>query len=201
MGWFFQDRYKATRLTDEASLLACAAYVDLNPIRAAMAETVEQSDHTSAQRRIETITGETESPSGSAQQPDVEPASRPDSFLSPLCIDEQNDPIGACPNAAGTRCSDKGFLGMSLEDYLKLLDWTARQVTPGKRGVTPEGVPPILQRLGLDRASWCELVSDFGKLFCCVAKKPECVDAMRSHRTHRRYHLKCRGRELLSSLE
>jgi hypothetical protein len=26
-GKFFQDRYGATRLTDEASLLACAAYV------------------------------------------------------------------------------------------------------------------------------------------------------------------------------
>ncbi len=89
----------------------------------------------------------------------------------------------------------RGLLGMSVEDYLQLLDGTARQVTPGKRGVTPEGVPPILQRLGLDRASWCELVSDFGKLFCCVAGKPECVDAMRSHRTHRRYHLKRHGRE------
>ncbi|TWT66660.1 transposase [Allorhodopirellula solitaria] len=39
-GRFFQDRYHATRLADEASLLACAAYVDLNPIWAAMAETL-----------------------------------------------------------------------------------------------------------------------------------------------------------------
>ena len=54
-GRFFQDRYKATRLVDEAGLLACAAYVDLNPIRAAMCETLEQSDHTSVQRRIEAL--------------------------------------------------------------------------------------------------------------------------------------------------
>ena len=47
-GRFFQDRYRAVRLIDEASLLACAAYVDLNPIRAAMAETLETSDHTSS---------------------------------------------------------------------------------------------------------------------------------------------------------
>ena len=51
-GRFFQDRYRATRLVDEASLLACAAYVDLNPIRAAMCQTLESSDHTSVQRRI-----------------------------------------------------------------------------------------------------------------------------------------------------
>jgi hypothetical protein len=35
--------------------LACAAYVDLNPIRAAMAETLEQSDFTSIQRRIQAL--------------------------------------------------------------------------------------------------------------------------------------------------
>lgn len=32
---FFQDRYKGTKLTDEASVLACAAYVGQNPVRAA----------------------------------------------------------------------------------------------------------------------------------------------------------------------
>ena len=41
-----------------ASLLACAAYVDLNPIRAAIAETLEASDHTSLQRRIESLRDE-----------------------------------------------------------------------------------------------------------------------------------------------
>jgi hypothetical protein len=35
--------------------LACAAYVDLNPIRAAMGETLEQSDFTSIQRRIQAL--------------------------------------------------------------------------------------------------------------------------------------------------
>jgi hypothetical protein len=54
-GRFFQDRFRATRLSDEASLLACAAYVDLNPIRVVMCETLEESDFTSVQRRIESL--------------------------------------------------------------------------------------------------------------------------------------------------
>ncbi len=40
-GSFWEGRYKATRILDEASLLACCMYVDLNPIRAAMAENLE----------------------------------------------------------------------------------------------------------------------------------------------------------------
>jgi hypothetical protein len=55
IGRFWQSRFRAVRLLDEAALVACAAYVDLNPIRAALAETLEQSDFTSVQRRIQAL--------------------------------------------------------------------------------------------------------------------------------------------------
>ena len=35
LGKFWQARYRAVRLPDKTAILACAAYVDLNPIRAA----------------------------------------------------------------------------------------------------------------------------------------------------------------------
>jgi hypothetical protein len=192
-GKFFQDRYGATRLIDEASLLACAAYVDLNPIRAAMAMTLESSDHTSVQTRIEAMTTHETDQNGSEQDPPG------DAFLSPLTINEQTDPIGPAPSQNGKRCSDKGVLAMPIEKYLALLDWTARQSVPGKRGCTPGELPPVLKRLGLGSKTWCELVSDFGKLFCHVAGRPEHVDTIRSHRTHRRYYLRRRARELFAA--
>jgi hypothetical protein len=55
VGKFWQARYKAVRLLDEASLVACSAYVDLNPIRAAIAESLETSAYTSIQQRIEQL--------------------------------------------------------------------------------------------------------------------------------------------------
>ena len=94
--------------------------------------------------------------------------------------------------------SDRFLSPLSIEDYLDLLDWTVRQVVPGKRGSTPNTLPPVLARLGLDAACWCELVSDFGRLFCSVAGRPECVDSMRCHRTQLRYHLRRRARVSLA---
>ena len=95
--------------------MACAAYVDLNPIRASIAETLEESDFTSVRRRIESLqqeiaitqTAAVHEPAASTIEP-IETANEPvpdmaagaserpiaDRFLSPLTIDERFDPIG-----------------------------------------------------------------------------------------------------------
>ena len=191
-GRFWQDRYRAIRLIDEESLVACAAYVELNPIRAAIAATLEESDYTSVKRRIET---ERHVARGEA----CSPPSQRDAFLSRVELNEAEGPIGPQPSQSGHRCSEKGFLPMTTRQYLELLDWTARKAVPGKRGSTPRDTPPVLKRLGLEESRWCELIRSFEETFCHVAGRTDRVSVLRSHLTGRRFRMRPSASALLPS--
>ncbi|MBS0262070.1 MAG: hypothetical protein JSS02_08930 [Planctomycetes bacterium] len=97
--------------------------------------------------------------------------------------------LGPVLSKTGTRCSDKGFLPMSLGDYLQLMDWTGRQLAQGKKGRIPDpmfgaGLPTspesILERLQLDHQGSCDLVAHFGRRFFVIAGAPPTIDGTTS---------------------
>jgi hypothetical protein len=197
-GRFWEARYKSVRLIDEETILACSAYVDLNPIRAGLAPTLEASDHTSVQRRIQSLNDVDSGVKATSAQASKPTPTRRDACLSPVEIDELRDELGARRSNDAQRCSDKGFLSMSVAAYVELLDWTARQVVPGKSGSTPESTPAIFERLKIKPAVWKQLVTQFGVMFSAVAGQPHRVDEHRGTRGQS-YYLRATTRHLLAS--
>ncbi len=185
-GRFWEGRYKLQVLLDEASLLACAAYVDLNPVRAAIAETPEQSEFTGAKDRLDDLAERGDRTRPSTHEWERSRRRHKSGWMSPIEINEKDDPVGACVDAGGRRASSKGFLGVSLLRYLELLDWTGRQLAKDKVGSIPSHLAPILSRIGLDANAWCDVVNKFGRVFKRAAGTPESL-AQEAIRTGQRW--------------
>ncbi|HEY0981525.1 transposase [Schlesneria sp.] len=217
IGRFWQSRFRAVRLLDEAALVACAAYVDLNPIRATMADQLETSDYTSVQRRIQAQQNQSElrntvSPSDRSSteskpsrrsfkktnDPKTKQLSTADRFLAPLPLDERNGKTGPVASRTGDRCSDKGFLPMTQENYLRLLRWTAKQLPRERRSRTSPELKEVFSKLDLNANAWLSLVRKFGKLFYNVAGRPQTIELTRSRIGQHRHYIRKETREVFS---
>ena len=128
-GRFWESRYKCQALLDEKAVLQCMAYVDLNPVRAAMAETPEESDYTSIQQRSESVMSTSED------------------NLKPTLL-----PMVAANTAEAE--DDDTVCRFRLMDYLELVDSTGRAVRDDKRGAISAHAAGVLDRLGIDEKAW-----------------------------------------------
>jgi len=143
-GRFWEGRFKSQALLDESAVIACMAYVDLNPIRAGMAETPEESQYTSIRERLLAFAQRKRG------RPRKTQAIQPETLAS-LSERESLDNDHAIP--------------FDLEDYLQVVDITGRIIRSDKRGAIPAELAPILRRLGVDESHWVDNVKHFGRRF------------------------------------
>ena len=129
-GHFWEERFKSQALIDEGALLACMAYVDLNPIRAKMADTLENSDFTSIQERL---------------RAHHQNQTTPTTLMEFQPKETKADAL-------------KAYLPFAITDYLLLIDWTGRQFREDKPGYIPENVPHLVQEVGLNPNNWLKTV-------------------------------------------
>ena len=175
-------------MLDEASILVCAAYVDLNPIRAALADRPENSDFTGAKDRLDDLKQRTgtkrENLQKSTRQWKRARAQSKSGWMAPTEINERSDPTGCDADDSGRRASKKRFLAMPMAQCLELLDWTGRQIRSGSRGSIPKHLAPILSRIGLDSVFY--VVKKFGKIFKRAAGSQQSMtdEAKRRRQSH-----------------
>ena len=139
-GKFWESRFNSQALKSEEALLSCMAYVDLNPVRAGIADTPEHSEHTSIRERLR--------PEFNLQQAIDDQTECGDllDFTSPL------KPLLHFENRL-TNELQNGIL-FNFEEYLALVDWTGRIIRNDKRGHIDSALPPILDRLQITADQW-----------------------------------------------
>jgi REP element-mobilizing transposase RayT len=157
-GRFWESRFKCQGLLDDAAVAACMVYVDLNPIRAGLAATPEESDFTSIQERIrawqEEMTAAASIPPNAAQ--DI-----PSRSL------RKDAPCWLCPISSESQRA--GILHMTAAEYFNLVDQSGRLLRPDKRGGIDAGLKPILLRIGANPDAWVDTISQFGRNFHLAA--------------------------------
>ena len=140
-GRYWEGRYKSQALLDEKALMACMAYVDLNPVRAGVAQTPEESDYTSIAERTDQLKHNQDR------------------------TDNNETPDGLTPFVGYPRQDIPKGLPFRLTDYLALVDWTGRAILENKRGYIADNQPPILEWLQIDAKHWLYMTQHFENRF------------------------------------
>ncbi len=139
-GKFWESRFTSQALKSEEALLSCMAYVDLNPVRAGMAETPEQSEYTSVQERLQPRFDLLQAIDVLTECGNLLDFTAP---LKPLLPFESRI----------TGAIHSGIL-FGFREYLALLDWTGRIIRDDKHGYIDNTLPSILDRLEITADQW-----------------------------------------------
>jgi REP element-mobilizing transposase RayT len=139
-GRFWEGRYKSQALLDEQALATCMAYVELNPVTAGVAETLEDSECCSITERI-------------------------DQLIKHHNPDKGDDLSHLLPFVGYPRQDSPKGIPLKLQDYIELVDWTGRALRKGKKGSIDHHPPPILERLEIDPKHWLYLTQHFESKF------------------------------------
>jgi putative transposase len=175
-GRFWEGRFKCQVLLDESAIAACMVYVDLNPIRAGIAETPEGSGFTSIRERIRgwqkrrlkskgsDVNEGTERITPSRGLPSM--MKRWESLFSTDDIGlsyEATDFEWLCPVESSV--DRRGILDLRDTEYFELVDQSGRMVRSDKIGSIDSDLVPLLMRIGANRDRWRETITSFGSRY------------------------------------
>ena len=165
-GAFFEGRFKSVAILDDEALLAIAAYIDLNPVAAGIAEVPEASEHTSIKVRVGARRGQGRTAELEAAADGSVAGSRASAGLE--------ESLWLCPIEDRRRLDSarEGMLeGFSLGSYLLLVDYTGRLFRKGKAAMSAE-LAGILDRLGSNAESWRARLEKLRRVDCSAVSSP-----------------------------
>jgi REP element-mobilizing transposase RayT len=155
-GRFWEGRFRSQALLDAGALVTCMTYVDLNPIRAGLATTLEESAFTSIQERLQAA---------------ARGKSGPPAALVPFA---DQGSAGGDP------------LPVSFPDYVEVLRWTAASLIEPRSDAGPAHVKAALERLDLESAGFVASVRQYARSFFTMVGQVHRIDVESRRRGYQR---------------
>ena len=164
-GVFWSSRFGARRLENEESLLVCSMYVNMNPIRAGKAQRLEDVEHSSLTARLK-------------DRVEHDATRKQSGWLA--AVHEDGD--GFYGMEQGLRASNRGYLRMTFDDQLQLLEELVKREKLGEifRGSRSTRVQLMAERPQPSAVTEAPVVTDLFRtigLRVPEAKKPELTEA------------------------
>ncbi|WP_334018440.1 transposase [Alteromonas sp. S015] len=138
-GRFWEGRFRSQALLTEKALLSCMAYVDLNPVRAKIATGLQDSYHTSINKRLKYDS----------------PRNKPIKGLMPL----KNH----------LRCRNYRGINITLNDYCALLNHSIELLRDTSSTTAPTRSIQYMKSLDVSHHHWHKFISDFENIFSFAA--------------------------------
>lgn len=162
-GTFFESRFRSPRVLDLAGLLTCMTYIDLNPIHAGLAESLEDSLYTSVRLRLLALKRFVNSHvlRSTLSQADMAALQRKvDRELAESGDETWMAPIGG--DGDGAR---EPLLDMASTEYIAIVESVGRTPDLRKRGSIPSHVRSVLETLRIDVNRWARVMRTTHRLF------------------------------------
>jgi len=162
-GRFWEGRFKSQALLDETALLSCMMYVDLNPIRSGITDSLNCSDFTSIKERINQYL------SFKKQQNKIK-------ILTDIHVLQQPNLLLPFGNS-----QDKNIIPFTLIDYLELAEFSRNLILPNKRRILTSA-PNVLKILNIETNTWINSVKNFRRQYANFAgTKPSLMKCAHDH--------------------
>jgi len=147
-GRFWEGRFKTQALLDNGALLTAMAYVDLNPLRAGAADSLEASDHTSIQARLRARWSDSLEPVAETLIPRLRPFQ------------------------ASNNTSTRNRLPYRFDDYVDLVQQASNRLRAQESNFVPGKAPRLLAALGMVASEWLSTVVRLHRCFDSVIGAP-----------------------------
>jgi len=178
-GAFWEGRFKSQALLDEQALLACMMYVDLNPIRAGIADSLQSSDFTSIQERINSL--------NTPNHPLTISTLQTNSSTNQAHIPHKS--LAQFDGAA--HLNEQAGIPFHFADYLELIDWTGRAIRLDKKGHIDNQRPKLLNELGIAPDAWLTSAKEFRRQYSGISGRWDSMCAFKKQHNSGKW---CKGK-------